>query len=62
MVETRRLVAEFQTPEALRDAMTRFIAEKSAEAYVLCRGRCLPDVRAAGEQDAGRFFVKFLRE
>ncbi|HJZ28619.1 MAG TPA: hypothetical protein VJ370_20240, partial [Streptosporangiaceae bacterium] len=35
MVETRRLVAQFETPEALRDAMMRFIAENSAEAYVL---------------------------
>jgi hypothetical protein len=30
MVETRRLVAQFETGEALRDAMTRFIAENSA--------------------------------
>jgi hypothetical protein len=37
MVETRRLVAQFETPEALRDAMMRFIAENSAEAYVLYR-------------------------
>jgi hypothetical protein len=37
MVETRRLVAQFETPEALRDAMLRFIAENSAEAYVLYR-------------------------
>ena len=37
MVETRRLVAEFETPEALRDAMVRFIAQNSAEAYVLYR-------------------------
>jgi hypothetical protein len=37
MVETRRLVAEFETPEALRDAMSRFIAQNSAEAYVLYR-------------------------
>jgi hypothetical protein len=37
MVETRRLVAEFETPEALRDAMTRFTAQNSAEAYVLYR-------------------------
>ena len=37
MVETRRLVAEFETPEALRDAMTIFIAENSADAYVLYR-------------------------
>jgi hypothetical protein len=37
MVETRRLVAELGTPEALRDAMTLFIAENSADAYVLYR-------------------------
>ena len=37
LVETRRLVAQFETGEALRDAMTRFIAENSAEAYVLYR-------------------------
>ena len=37
MVETRRFVAQFETPEALRDAMTRYIAENSAEAYVLYR-------------------------
>lgn len=37
MVETRRLLAQFQTPEALREAMTRFVAQNSAEAYVLYR-------------------------
>jgi hypothetical protein len=37
MVETRRLVAQYGTPAELRDAMTRFIAENSAEAYVLYR-------------------------
>jgi hypothetical protein len=37
MVETRRLVAQFETAEALRDAMLGFIAENSAEAYVLYR-------------------------
>ncbi|MBO0831141.1 MAG: hypothetical protein J2P28_13265 [Actinobacteria bacterium] len=37
MVESRRLVAQFGTPEALRDAMTRFVAGNSAEAYVLYR-------------------------
>ncbi len=37
MVEARRLVAQFETPAALRDAMTRFIAENSDEAYVLYR-------------------------
>lgn len=37
LVETRRLVAQYPTPEALRDALTRFIAENSTEAYVLYR-------------------------
>jgi hypothetical protein len=37
MVETRRLVDQFGTPEALRDALTSFMAENSAEAYVLYR-------------------------
>ena len=37
MLETRRLVAEFDTPEALRDALLVFVAENSAEAYVLYR-------------------------
>jgi hypothetical protein len=37
LVETRRLVAEFETGEALRDAMTQFIAENSVGAYVLYR-------------------------
>jgi hypothetical protein len=37
LVETRRLVAQFHTAEALREAMTRFIAENSVQAYVLYR-------------------------
>jgi hypothetical protein len=37
LVEARRLIAQFQTPHALADAMTRFIAENSANAYVLYR-------------------------
>src|SRR5580698_3292592 len=35
--ETRRLVAQFDTSEALRDAMVRFRAENSERAYVLYR-------------------------
>lgn len=35
--ESRRIAAQFQTPESLRDAMTRFIAENSVQAYVLYR-------------------------
>ena len=37
MLDMRRLVAEFDTPEALRDALLVFVAENSAEAYVLYR-------------------------
>jgi len=37
LVETRHLIAQFETPEALRDAMARFIAENSVNAYVLYR-------------------------
>jgi hypothetical protein len=37
LVETRRLVAQFETGGALRDAFVRFIAENSIEAYVLYR-------------------------
>jgi hypothetical protein len=37
MVETRRMVAKFGTPEALRDALTVFVAENRAEAYILYR-------------------------
>ena len=37
LVETRRLVAQFPTAQALRDALTRFIAENSVQAYVLYR-------------------------
>lgn len=37
LVETRRLVAEFETREALRDALLRFIADNAIEAYVLYR-------------------------
>jgi hypothetical protein len=37
LVETRRLVAQFETRDALRDAMTRFVAQNSVQAYVLFR-------------------------
>jgi hypothetical protein len=37
LVETRRLVAQFETKEALRDALMKFIAENSIEAYTLYR-------------------------
>jgi hypothetical protein len=37
MVETRRLVARFETGEELREAMTVFVAENAPEAYILFR-------------------------
>jgi hypothetical protein len=37
--ETRRLVARFETGEALRDASVRFIAENSVEACSVPRAR-----------------------
>lgn len=37
MVETRRLVASFDSPVALRDALLRHIAANDVEAYVLFR-------------------------
>jgi hypothetical protein len=37
MVETRRLVASYDTPEALRDALLRHVAANDMEAYVLFR-------------------------
>ena len=37
MVETRRLVASYATPERLRDALVRHTAANDTEAYVLYR-------------------------
>jgi hypothetical protein len=37
MVQTRRLVASYSSPEALRDALLRHIAANDTEAYVLFR-------------------------
>jgi hypothetical protein len=37
LVEARRLVAQFETSEKLRDAMVRFVAENSVDAYILYR-------------------------
>ncbi len=53
LVETRRLVAEFETGEALRDAMMVFIAENSAEAYVLYRELDYFEQLGALEKHAG---------
>ncbi len=37
LVETRRLVDQYESKDALRDAMLQFIDDKAAEAYVLYR-------------------------
>lgn len=37
LVETRRLIAQFESGEELGEAMTRFVAENSVNAYVLYR-------------------------
>jgi hypothetical protein len=37
LVETRRLVASFETPEELRDALLRHVKDNAVEAYVLFR-------------------------
>ena len=37
LVETRRLVAQYETKEDLRDAFQQFIAEKSVNVYILYR-------------------------
>jgi hypothetical protein len=37
LVETRRLVAQYRSPEALRDAFEGYIASNSVDAYVLYR-------------------------
>ncbi len=53
MLETRRLVAEYETPEALRDALIVFVAENSAEAYVLYRELDYFEQLGALEQHGG---------
>jgi hypothetical protein len=53
MLETRRLVAEFETPAALRDALLVFVAENSAEAYVLYRELDYFEQLGALEQHGG---------
>ena len=53
LVETRRLVAQFETKEALRDAMVRFIADNAVEAYVLYRELDYFEQLGALEQHGG---------
>jgi hypothetical protein len=53
LVETRRLVAQFETKEALRDAMVQFIDDNAAEAYVLYRELDYFEQLGALEQHGG---------
>jgi hypothetical protein len=53
LVETRRLVAQFETGDALRDAMTGFIAENADQAYVLYRELDYFEQLGALEQHGG---------
>ena len=57
LVETRRLVAQFETAEALRDAMVGFIAENSAQAYILYRELDYFEQLGALENHGGFDFV-----
>ena len=53
LVETRRLVAQFETKEALRDAMVQFIDDNAVEAYVLYRELDYFEQLGALEQHGG---------
>jgi hypothetical protein len=53
LVETRRLVAQFETKEALRDAMVQFIHDNAVEAYVLYRELDYFEQLGALEQHGG---------
>ena len=57
LVETRRLVAQFETAEALRDAMVGFIAENSAQVYILYRELDYFEQLGALENHGGFDFV-----
>jgi hypothetical protein len=60
LVETRRLVGQFPTPEALRDAFLGFIAENSVDAYVLYRELDYFEQLGALEERGG-FDFEFVR-
>ncbi|HKA03764.1 MAG TPA: hypothetical protein VKD67_05525 [Acidimicrobiales bacterium] len=53
MVETRRLVASYGSPEALRDALLRHVAANDTEAYVLFREPDYFEQLGALEQHGG---------
>ena len=60
MVATRRLVATYRTPEALRDALLRHVAANDTEAYVLFRELDYFEQLGAMEQHGG-FDIEFVR-
>jgi hypothetical protein len=53
MVETRRLVASYTSPDALRDALLRHVAANDTEAYVLFRELDYFEQLGAMEQHGG---------
>ncbi|MBV8464010.1 MAG: hypothetical protein JO368_11995 [Acidimicrobiales bacterium] len=53
LVETRRLVASYESKEALRDAMVRFVTDNAREAYVLYRELDFFEQLGALEQHGG---------
>jgi len=53
MVETRRLVASYASPDALRDALLRHVAANDTEAYVLFRELDYFEQLGAMEQHGG---------
>jgi len=60
LVETRRLISEFETPQALSAAFERFIASNSANAYVLYRELDYFEQLAALER-VGAFSFELIR-
>jgi len=58
MVETRRLVATFRSPDALRDALLRHTAANDTEAYVLYRELDYFEQLGALEDHGGLHFGK----
>ena len=57
MVQTRRLVASYGSPEALRDALLRHVAANDVEAYVLFREPDYFEQLGALEEHGGFDFV-----
>ncbi len=53
LIETRHLVAQFETKEDLRDALLRYVADNSREAFVLYRELDFFEQLGALEQHGG---------